>query len=131
MLAIAEFGDMSRFLPDDPGVGPPGLNERLGDGNLWGHALPDDYVSTVEAAGFVCIGDRMVHARLAAPLSTDARRIALESLRRMRELASERLGTDDHAALDVLLDDDAPLGVMQRENTVFDVARRVIVTKAV
>jgi SAM-dependent methyltransferase len=131
LLALAEFGDAARFLPDDPGVGRPGLNERLGDGNLWGHALPDDYLATIEAAGFVCIGDQMMHARLERPLSTDARRLALESLRRMRELAGERLDADDHAALDVLLDEDSPLGVMRREDTVFDVTRRVIVARAV
>jgi hypothetical protein len=55
----------------------------------------------------------------------------LESLRRMRELAGERLDADDHAALDVLLDEDSPLGVMRREDTVFDVTRRVIVARAV
>lgn len=130
VLAIAEFGDPPRFLPNDVGVGRPGLRERLGDVNLAGAASSVDYLTMIEAAGFERVADRMVEVRLGPPLPEGARRVALGSLRRMRQLVGERLDAQDRETLDVLMDGDFPLGIMRRKDAFLEVSRQIYVAKA-
>ncbi|MBV9280181.1 MAG: class I SAM-dependent methyltransferase [Chloroflexi bacterium] len=130
VLAIVEFGDPPRFLPDDVGVGRPGLVERLGEVFLAGTAPAVDYRTMIEAAGFERIADRKVQVHLGPPLAEEARRVALGYLRRLRELAGERLDAQDRGALDRLMDEDAPLGIMRREDAFLDVSRQVYVARA-
>jgi hypothetical protein len=59
----------------------------------------------------------MAHVRLAAPLPLEARRMVLGRRRRVRELLGERLAERDRDALDVLVDEGHPPGIMQRPGT--------------
>jgi SAM-dependent methyltransferase len=131
LLAIAEFGDSARFLPDDVGVGPPGFRERLGDFNP-ADAFPSvDYPELIEASGFELLVDRMVEVRLDPPLAEGARRVARRYLQRMLDLMGDRLDAQDRATLDVLLAEEAPLGLMRRPDAFLVVSRRIYVARAV
>ena len=130
VLAVVEFGDPPRFLPDDIGVGRPGLPALLGDFNP-SDAFPSvDHRKEIEAAGFERVADRMVEVRLDPPLTDEARKVALGYLRRMRHLVAERLDARDAETLDLLMDEDAPLGIMRREDAILHVSRRVYVARA-
>jgi SAM-dependent methyltransferase len=128
LLAIAEFGDPSQFLPDD--VGPPGFRERLGDFNPADVFPSFDYPALIEAAGFDLLVDRMVEVRLDPPLAEGARRVARRYLQRMLDLVGERLDAQDRATLDMLLDEEAPLGLMRRPDAFLVVSRRIYVARA-
>lgn len=130
VIAIAEFGDPPRFLPDNVGVGRPVLPERLGEVNVSDTFPAVDYPAMIEAAGFERVAGRVVEVHLGPPLPEGARRVALGYLRRMRQLVGERLDPQDHAALDVLMDEDAPLGIMRRKDAFLDVSRQIYVARA-
>ena len=68
----------------------------------------------IARAGFTVEDARVSVVEVPAPLSPTARRYALLSLRQMRRGLAERVGADDLATLDVLLDDHRPEGVAQR-----------------
>jgi SAM-dependent methyltransferase len=129
VLAIAEFGDPPCFLPDDVGVGRPGLAERLGDVNP-ADAFPSINPAIIEAAGFELVANRKVEVHLHPPLSEDARRVGLGHLRWVHELVEERLDAQDHETVDVLMDEDAPLGIMRRQDAFLDVSRQIYVARA-
>lgn len=131
VLAIAEFGDPPRFLPDDVGAGRPGLAERLGTVNPADVFPSVDYPTMIEAAGFELVADRMVRVNLNPPLPEGARRVALRYLRRIRDLVEDRLDAPDRETLDMLMDEDAPLGIMRREDGFLDVSRHIYVARAV
>lgn len=128
MLAIAEFGDSPRFLPD--GAGRPGLAHRLQQINPADEFPITDYPNVFDAAGFETVAHRMVRVRLGSPLSEGARRVALGYLRHIRHRADDRLDEQDRQALDLLMDEDAPLGIMHREDVFLDVSRHIFVAGA-
>lgn len=139
VLVVVEHGDPLRFLPDEVGGGRPGLMERLDAAEAgWlaamrdglPHATPSgEYPAMLAAAGFELIADRVVHVRLAAPLATEARRMVIDHLRRVREHFGERLDGQDLAALDVLIDENHPLGIMLRADAFLDASRHVYVSR--
>jgi SAM-dependent methyltransferase len=131
LLAIAEFGDPPRFLPDDLGVGRPGLADRLGEVNF-AHVFPSvDFPQAIAGAGFELVADWMARVRLDPPLSQGARKVALRYLQRMRELVEEDLDAQDREAIDVLMDENAPLGIMRREDAFLEVSHQIYVARAV
>jgi SAM-dependent methyltransferase len=130
VLTIVEFGDAPRFLPADLGVGRPGLHERLGDFNPASLFPSVDYPAALKEAGFELVGDRIVRVNLDAPLSEAARRVALRYLRRIREIGGDRLDAEDREAVDALLDEAAPLGLMRRDDAFLHVARHIYVARA-
>ncbi len=140
VLVLAEHGDPLRFLPEGTEPCPPGFNDRLVAleaewlgamrADLPGSTSSDAYPRMLEAAGFTVVVDRVVHVRLPAPLTETARQTILSRLCRMQELFGERLDAADHAALDVLIDEEHPLGVMRRKDVVLDASRHVYVATA-
>jgi len=140
MLALAEHGDPLRFLPDGAAPGRPGLTDRLAAADAaWLEAmradLPDStpsagYPATLEAAGFELVVDRIAHVRLAPPLPMEARRMVLDRLRGMRERFGEHLEEQDRDALDVLIDEGHPLGIMQRSDAFLDGSRHIYIARA-
>lgn len=130
MLIVAEFGDPSRFLPDDVSVGRPGLGERLGDVDLSAAGFSDVSPDVIRAAGFDLVAERMVRVRRDPPLSEEARRVVRGYARRLSQLAEERLDLQDREALDVLIEEDSPLGIMRRQDVFLEVSRRIYVARA-
>jgi 2-polyprenyl-3-methyl-5-hydroxy-6-metoxy-1,4-benzoquinol methylase len=140
VLVVIEHGNALRFLPDGVEIGRSGLMERLTAmdtewlATMW-DARPNgrqsDAGSTIfNPAGFELIAERMVHVQLPTPLSNAARRVVRNNLQRKSELFGERLDDQDRDALDALLEEDNPHGVMRLENVFLDATRHVYVARA-
>jgi SAM-dependent methyltransferase len=139
LLAIAEFGDPTRVLPDDLGFGRPGLEDRLDAvTSTWFAAmrasLPDSVGSTdlhsmLDAAGFDVIGSRLARSHHDAPLSDQARRVVVGHLGRMRHLVGEGLDEDDVRTLEILCDVDDPRGVMHRSDVFVRASRQIVIAR--
>jgi SAM-dependent methyltransferase len=117
LLAVAELDGSSRFLPDDVG---PGLESRwlaaLERDRLAGSApqLGADWGPALAAAGFVVVARRRFVIELGPPSPAAAGRYAHAYLRHIRPRLDGRLGGDDLATLDALIDGDGPEGVLRR-----------------
>ncbi|KHD74407.1 class I SAM-dependent methyltransferase, partial [Actinoplanes utahensis] len=119
LFAMIEMEAMPRFLPDDLGIGVPGLEARC-------HAAADqaraehlphmgsDWPARLTAAGFRILESRDLTVDLPAPLPDAAIRYAPATLRRFRAGIADRISPDDLATLDVLLADDGPHALRHR-----------------
>jgi len=140
VLVLVEHGEPMRFLPDDAAPGSPGLFERLAMLNaewladmragLPGSVPSADHRSMLEAAGFEPAVDRVAHVEIGPPLTAEGRGMVLDHLRWMRELFGERYEKEDRDALDILIDDDHPLGIMRRPDVFLDTSRHIYVARA-
>jgi SAM-dependent methyltransferase len=130
LLAVAEMDSFPRFLPDDLGIGRPGLEARC-------HAARDevragefphlgsDWGPLLAKAGFTARAERTFAIDLAPPLPAPAGRYAQASLRRLRSGADGRISADDLATLDTLLDSDGPASILRREDLTVRTTRTV------
>ncbi|MFC9428149.1 class I SAM-dependent methyltransferase [Streptomyces sp. NPDC056987] len=113
LLAVTEMDFFPRFLPADTGVGSPGLEARL-------HAVtntepPHAWDGTLRGAGFTVDERRPFEIRLTASQAGPALgRYAQVCLTRLRSHVGDALEADDLAALDTLLDQTHPLGIVRR-----------------
>ncbi|MGH9080845.1 MAG: class I SAM-dependent methyltransferase [Acidimicrobiales bacterium] len=130
ILVVAEMDSFPRFLPDDIGLGRPGLEARsqaaLADGQA--AELPDrgaDWGPRLSDAGFTIEAERHFAIELTPPLPASTSRYAQASLRRLRAYLDDRLSVGDLATLDALLDSDGPDGVLQRDDLTVRTARTV------
>ena len=125
VLALVEGGLPSRFLPDECGVGQPGLLSRLDaepphmHAARMGHRSKPvrtslDWPFLMERAGLAHLGSRAFLLDLPAPVSDEVRQLAVRRLQRTRELAADALSSDDRAAVDRLLDPGDELGLLRR-----------------
>lgn len=119
MLAVLEMGRPPRFLPDDLGIGRPGLEERLHDAvaALHAEAMPTigtDWRPRFERAGFTPVDAREFSLALEPPLPAATPRYALTYLRRVRPRLDDRFAEDDLATLDTLLADAGPHSILER-----------------
>lgn len=124
-VAIAEGGLGNRFLPDDCGIGEPGLEQRLAvmrDEWFWSEVRPA--TGTVRTgwgwdvllaeAGLADVTSRSFLLDLPPPLGEPARRVVRGVFERELGRGGERISSDDRATLTQLLDDDDPRGIMRR-----------------
>ncbi|MFI6578620.1 class I SAM-dependent methyltransferase [Nocardiopsis sp. NPDC050513] len=114
LLVVVEMDAPPRFLPEDLGIGRPGLEERcheIGDLGRW-NAHPN-WGPHLERAGFAVAEERgfdiAVH-----PAPPSARRYARLYLRRVRSALAGRLDAGDLDTLDRLLADDGPHAITHR-----------------
>jgi SAM-dependent methyltransferase len=121
LLAVAEIASPLRFLPDDIGVGRPGLEARclaaLGEivtAEL--SCLYADWGPHLAGAGFTDMAERTFEIDLASPLPAPAVRYVHGSLRRTRAHLDGVLAADDLAALDAIIDGDGPGAVSRRQD---------------
>ena len=130
LLVVAEIASFPRFLPDDLGLGRPGLEARchavLAE---WQAAelphLGSDWGPRLSRAGFSVEAERPFVIDLSAPLPAASGRYAQASLRRIRSAVDGRMSADDLAVLDTLIDSDGPDGVRQRGDLTVRTARTV------
>jgi SAM-dependent methyltransferase len=121
LLAVAELTGSLRFLPDDLGIGNPGLEARLvalAD-EFRRAALPHtgaDWGLLMAQAGFTIVGERPFDIDLTSPLPTTAGRYIQGALRRTRSQLEESITADDLATLDLLIDADGPHSVRHRQD---------------
>jgi SAM-dependent methyltransferase len=119
LLAVAEITAPQRFLPDDIGLGRPGLEARAQAAVAEHHSgtmpyLGADWGPLVARAGFTGVAERAFGIELSAPLTAAAGRFAQAYLRRVRTHLDGALAADDLATLDVLIADDGPASVARR-----------------
>ena len=121
LLAVLEMDSFPRFLPDDPGVGQPGLEARCHAALTEQRAaelphLGSDWGPRLARAGFTIGAERTFTVHLMPPLPPATGRYAQASLRRIREGLGDRLSAADLATLDTLIESDGPAGVRQRDD---------------
>jgi SAM-dependent methyltransferase len=129
-LVVAEIESFPRFLPDDIGLGRPGLETRcqavLAD--MRATELPylgADWGSRLTRAGFTVEAERTFGIDLTPPLPPATSRYAEATLRRIRSGLDGKLTADDLATLDTLLDSDGPDGIRQRDDLTVRTTRMV------
>jgi len=120
LLAVAEMDGLPRFLPEDVGLGRPGLETRVHD--VFAHERSDtqprlgpDWGPNLERTGFAVIAKRRFAIELTPPHPVAARDYALGFLRRLRGRLDGRLATDDLAVLDTLVGD-GPDSILHRDD---------------
>ena len=141
LLAIAELAGPMRFLPDELGLGQPGLNDRLDRAEsewfasmragLSGTVPSTDLGSMLTAAGLEAVGSRLATLRFDPPLSDIGRHVVLDRVRDARHHLEDALEGDDLRTLDVLSDPDDPRGVMHRSDVLVETSRRIVVARPV
>ncbi|MFE5676765.1 class I SAM-dependent methyltransferase [Streptomyces erythrochromogenes] len=115
LIAVTEMDFFPRYLPEDTGVGRPGLEARL-------HAAtntqpPHEWTDHLRDAGFTLEERRPFDIRLdATQAGPSLNAYAQASLAKLRSHAAEVLDADDLAALDVLLDEEQPHSVARRDD---------------
>ncbi|MCW2642642.1 MAG: Methyltransferase type 12 [Dactylosporangium sp.] len=134
LLAVAEMDAFPRFLPDDLGLGRPGLEARCHAAVAEGLAdevphLGSDWGPRLNKAGFTIEAERHFAIDLTPPLPASAGRYAQASLRRIRSGLDGRMSADDLATLDTLIDSDGPDCVLRRGDLAVRTARTVWVAR--
>ncbi len=139
LIAIAEFGDPQRVLPDDLDIGRPGLAERLdAAGTAWvaemrkglpGATTSDTYPSMLEAAGLELVDSPRVGLRVDESTSDMTRQVVFGHLQRLRSQFVSGLDADDLATIDILLDPADPRGVMHRNDVFATSSRQIFIAR--
>ncbi|MCQ0025330.1 class I SAM-dependent methyltransferase [Streptomyces somaliensis DSM 40738] len=136
LLALAEGGLAARHLPRDTGLGRPGLEARIEAlAADWFSgmraALPgareevEDWPALLAAAGLVPAGTRTFLLDVPAPVPAAVREHVVAAFTRTRDIVGDRLGDEDLAALDRLLDPEDPAGLHRRPDVHLLTARTV------
>ncbi|TWS19797.1 class I SAM-dependent methyltransferase [Tsukamurella asaccharolytica] len=140
VLAVAEGGLPSRFLPRDIGLGRPGLADRLDALQAVGFGemrdalggtvdVPEDWPALLRAAGLRDVRARTFLVDRPAPLDDGTRRGVAHLLGRYLRMA-DRLDPDDAQVLRRLTDPDDPQGVRRRPDVFVLAARTVYIGTA-
>jgi SAM-dependent methyltransferase len=130
LLVVAEMGSFPRFLPDDLGLGRPGLEARCHAALAEGLAdeiphLGSDWGPRLSQAGFTIEAERHFAIDLEPPLPPATGRYAQASLRRMRSGLDGGMSADDLATLNTLIDSDGPDGLLHRKDLTVHAERTV------
>ena len=128
LLAVLEMDSFPRFLPDDLGLGRPGLEARCHAALAEQRAaelpqLGSDWGLRLSRAGFTVEAERSFVIDLAPPLPAATGRYAQACLRRIRPGLDSRLSVGDLATVDTLIGSDGPDGVRQRDDLTVRAAR--------
>jgi SAM-dependent methyltransferase len=114
LLVVIEMDALPRFLPDDVGLGRPGLESRcheaLAQANWNSHP---NWRPHLERAGFE-IAEQRSFTIEASPAPPSTGRYAHAYLRHIRSALDGRLASEDLDTLDHLLADDNPNSLLRR-----------------
>lgn len=125
LLAVVEGGLPLRYLPRDLGIGRPGLLARLDAvqqdwfaemrAQLPGSVpVVEDWPTMFTRAGLVDATAFSVLLDLPAPLGAAGRAFLHDHLSRLRDKLDAGVADDDRKVLDVLVDEAAPEGILNR-----------------
>jgi ubiquinone/menaquinone biosynthesis C-methylase UbiE len=138
LVAIVERAEPMRVLPDDLGLGRPGLGDRLAHAEerrfaatraeAAGSARSTDLPSMLTAAGFETVGSRVARVDVEAPADA-ARRLVAGRLRRARDQLADTLDAEDVRTLAILTDPDDPRGVLHRADVFVRATRQVVIAR--
>lgn len=141
VMAVAEFAEPMRVLPDVLDVGPPGLPERLHRAaETWFAAMREgltdaapstDLPSMLTSAGLDVLSSQGARESFDPPLSDVARRMVRGHLLRTRRHLGELLDHEDLEAIDILSDADDPRGVMRRSDVFVAASREIAIARRV
>lgn len=115
LLVVTEMDFFPRFLPEDPGIGQPGLEARL-------HAAtntqpPHEWSGHLTRAGFTLETRRPFGIDLTyAQAGPELNRYAQVCLAKLRFHADDALPAEDLAALDALLDGTRAASIARRDD---------------
>ncbi len=139
LLALVEFGDPMRVLPDNLDVGNPGLVERIDQASatwfaamragLPGAALSADLTTMLNRAGFEVVASRLAAERLDPPLSAGARKLAVGYLTRVSGQLAAYLDAADRSAIDILVDREDPRSVVHRPDVRIAASRQIVIAR--
>jgi SAM-dependent methyltransferase len=121
LLAVTEMDFFPRFLPDDIGVGRPGLEAHVHATLNPGPSV--DWTEPLARAGFVLEAKRPFAVDLPAPLPPATVRYAQVCLQTLRSHLDGRLTADDLAALDAVIDGDGPHSIRRRADLTVQTTR--------
>ena len=124
-VAVAEGGLGNHFLPEDCGIGEPGLEQRLAvarDVWFWSEVRPATAIVRTGSgwnvllaeAGLADVTTRSFLLDLPPPLNESTRRIVRGVFERELGRVGEQIDSDDRATLTRLIDDDDPRGIIRR-----------------
>ncbi|GAA1428300.1 class I SAM-dependent methyltransferase [Microlunatus lacustris] len=120
LLAVTEMVSATRYLPDDLGIGRPGLEARC-EAALDAQPMPFDryprWEDALDAAGFTEVERRDFSVTPARPEPATGR-YARAALARLRSRLTDDLDADDLTTLDLLLDDSGPHSLLRRTDLV-------------
>jgi SAM-dependent methyltransferase len=127
LLALAEGGLPTRFLPAGQGVASPGfilrLEAALSDYFLRSWNMPsvvtrgdDDWPVLLERAGLVPVVSRTFLMEFRAPVDDEVRAHVVEHFSSVRTTTADYLNPGDAAALDRLLDPADPAALVNRKD---------------
>jgi SAM-dependent methyltransferase len=135
-VAVAEGGLGHRYLPDDCGIGEPGLEQRLAAAHeawFWSEVRPAE--ATVRRgsgwnvlladAGLDDVAARSFLLDVPPPLDAPTRQGIRAVFERALATIGDRISDDDRATLTRLVDDDDPQGVLCRPDVFVLNARTV------
>jgi SAM-dependent methyltransferase len=121
LLAVIEMDGFPRFLPDDIGLGRPGLEARCHAVLTQRHAealphLGSSWAPRLSGAGFTIEAEHLFSTELNLPLPESAGRYAQAMLQRIRSGLDDQLDADDLSVLDTLLDGEGPDSLLLRDD---------------
>ncbi|MEO6826592.1 MAG: class I SAM-dependent methyltransferase [Microbacteriaceae bacterium] len=125
VLAVLELDSLPRFLPEDIGIGRPGLEERCHQAIAqasW-NAHPD-WQPGLERSGFTGV-QQLGFSLDANPGAPEARRYAYAYFRRIRSDLAQALDAADLDTLDLLLTEDDSDGLLLRRDLTVRSSRTV------
>ncbi|MFE9426873.1 class I SAM-dependent methyltransferase [Kitasatospora sp. NPDC006697] len=134
LFALVEIDGLPSFLPEDLGLGEPGLERRCRAvvAARLAEELPylgADWGPILTGAGFEVEPERRFTVELASPLPDPAARYARLVLARNRERLGDQLGAADLEVLDALIDGPGPENVLRRSDLLVRAERRVWVAR--
>jgi len=113
LIAVAEFREPLRFLPDDPAAGPAGFEDRAiaAHGHSHAEAMPtlgSDWAPRLAAAGWHVTAERDFRIDLNPPSHPLAAQYARRWFTRLEHGLAGELDAADQATLAALLDEQGP-----------------------
>jgi SAM-dependent methyltransferase len=135
IMAVVEFDAPPRYLPDDLGLGRPGLEQRCLDALAHVHEadLPElgsDWPTRLTRAGFQVTETQDVAIDV-RPTDEDGYRFAELWLGRLLAGAGEHLDAEDRQTLATLLDGTSPQSVRRRDDLHIRGVRTVTIARRV
>ncbi len=119
LIAVAEFDEPLRFLPEDLGIGRPGFETRALDVLSTVHAevlptLGASWAAVLGQAGWTVVDQHDVVIDERSPAGTTAGRYARAWFDRLSHGLVGRLDAEDALTLQALLDDAGPQALLHR-----------------
>jgi len=135
LLAVSEFVEPVRFLPEDLGIGRPGFEGRALEvlGSVHAEALPHigaSWVALLAEAGWTVVEEHDVVIDERSPEHPLAGAYARAWFARLAHGLDGRLDADDERTLAALLDDSGPHGLLRRADLHLHGTRTLTIARA-